>query len=197
IEEREPLGDSDNTLKMLSKINHDNDDIYKAKTFLRARMLDLLVGDWDRHEDQWRWYDDSKGKDKDYLPIPRDRDQAFRKVEGLFPNLTSRSWALPTLQGFRATISRPNYSLFKSRFLNAHSKNQFTFEEWMEVAHEFVANITDSVLEEGLKRLPASSYAIRHDSLFAEHKNRRDAIPAAMETYYRFINNIVDIKLSD
>lgn len=197
IEEREPLGDSDNTLKMLSKINHDNDDIYKAKTFLRARMLDLLVGDWDRHEDQWRWYDDSKGKDKDYLPIPRDRDQAFRKVEGLFPNIMSRSWALPTLQGFRATINRPNYSLFKSRFLNAHSKNQFTFEEWMELAHEFVANITDSVLEEGLKRLPASSYAIRHDSLFAELKNRRDAIPAAMETYYRFINNIVDIKLSD
>ncbi|MEH6308014.1 metallophosphoesterase [Olivibacter sp. CPCC 100613] len=197
IEEREPLGDSDNTLKMLRKINHDNDDIYKAKTFLRARMLDLLIGDWDRHEDQWRWYDDSKGKDKDYLPIPRDRDQAFRKVEGFFPNVMSRSWALPTLQGFRSSISRPNYALFKSDFLNAHPKNQFTFDEWMELADDFVKDVTDQVLEESIKRLPTSSYAIRHDSLLSELKQRRDAIPQAMETYYHFINNIVDIKLSD
>lgn len=197
VEDREPLGDSDNTLKMLSKLNHDNDDIYKAKTFLRARMLDMLMGDWDRHEDQWRWYDDNKGKDKDYLPVPRDRDQAFRKVEGLFPNIMSRSWALPTLQGFRSAISRPDYAIFKSRFLNAHPKNQFTYDEWMQLAHEFVKDITDSVLEESLKRLPASAYLIRHDSLLHVLRQRRAAIPGAMETYYRFINNIVDIKLSD
>ncbi|WP_134088052.1 BamA/TamA family outer membrane protein [Olivibacter sp. XZL3] len=197
IEEREPLGDSDNTLKMLNKVNHDNDDIYKAKTFLRARMLDLLVGDWDRHEDQWRWYDTREGKDKDYLPVPRDRDQAFRKVEGFFPNVMSRSWALPTLQGFRSTIDRPKYSLFKSDFLNAHPKNQFTHDEWMEITNEFVNDMSDEVLEEALKKLPTSSYAIRHDSLFSELKQRRAAISNAMETYYQFTNSIVDIKLSD
>ncbi|WP_345232753.1 BamA/TamA family outer membrane protein [Olivibacter ginsenosidimutans] len=197
VEEREPEGDSDNTLKMLEKVNNDNDDTYKAKTFLRARMLDVLVSDWDRHEDQWRWKDTKEGKDKDYLPIPRDRDQAFRVNQGFFPNIASRSWVLPTLQGFGPVIKRPNYSLIKSRFLNAHPKSQFSHQEWTEMAQEFVEKMTDSVLEESIKRLPAAIYAIRHDSLLAQFKARRDDIPRAMETYYRFINEIVDIKLSN
>ncbi|MFC6099848.1 metallophosphoesterase [Olivibacter domesticus] len=197
VEEREPLGDSDNTPKMLSKLNHDNDDTYKAKTFLRARMLDLLIGDWDRHEDQWRWKDEGKEGDKDYLPIPRDRDQAFRVTDGFFPGIASKSWVLPTLQGFSSTIKHVDYSLFKSDFLNAHPKAQFSHKEWMKMVDEFVKDITDSVLEESLRRLPSSSYKIRHDALFEKLKQRRDAIPEAMDTYYRFINNIIDIKLSD
>jgi len=197
VEEREPLGESDNTLKMLKKINNDNDDIYKAKTFLRARMLDLLVSDWDRHEDQWRWKDEGKDGDKDYLPVPRDRDQAFRVVEGLFPSITSLSWVLPTLQGFGPTIKRPKYSFIKSDFLHAHPKDQFSYEEWMEMAREFVEKITDSVLEKSIHQLPLASYEIRHDRLLEQLKERRAAIPAAMDEYYKFINNIVDIKLSD
>src|SRR5690606_20286728 len=44
LEEREPLGKSDNTLKMLAKIYKNNNDSFDAKTFLRSRMLDLLLG---------------------------------------------------------------------------------------------------------------------------------------------------------
>src|SRR5690606_17137748 len=33
LEEREPLGDSDNTIKMLEKVYNDNDDTFGAKTF--------------------------------------------------------------------------------------------------------------------------------------------------------------------
>lgn len=197
VEEREPLGKSDNTIKMLKKINNDNDDIYKAKTFLRARMLDLLISDWDRHEDQWRWKDEGKDGDKDYLPIPRDRDQALRLAEGFFPSIMSRSWVLPTLQGFAPNIKRPKYALIKSDFLNAHPKNQFSHDEWMEITQEFVEKMTDSVLEKSIQRLPLASYEIRHDQLLAQLKERRAAIPDAMEQYYKFINNIVDIKLSD
>jgi len=197
LEEREPLGDSDNSPKMLKKINNDNDDTYKAKTFLRARLLDLLIGDWDRHEDQWRWVDEKQGKNKDYLPIPRDRDQALRLTDGIFPYLASRTWVLPTLQGFGPQIKNVRYSLFKSRFLHAQPENQFSYATWMEVTNDFTEKITDSVLEESLKRLPESAYALRHDSLFSFLKQRRNAIPKAMDEYYRFINRIVDIKASN
>ncbi|MDF2514942.1 MAG: hypothetical protein K0R59_238 [Sphingobacterium sp.] len=197
IEEREPLGNSDNTDQMLAKVNRDNDNTYHAKAFLRARMLDMLIGDWDRHEDQWRWYNNESGKDKDYIPVPRDRDQAFRKVEGVFPRITSLSWLLPTLQGFHPTIHRPNYSLFKTRFLNSHPKAQFSHGDWMQVADGFVRDMTDSVFEEAIKTLPAPLYALRHNDLITILKQRRAAIPQAMDDYYSFVNNIVDIKLSD
>ena len=200
LEEREPEGDSDNTVKMLKRINNDNDDIYKAKTFLRARMLDLLVNDWDRHGDQWRWRDMNKGKkgeDRDYLGVPRDRDQALRKMEGVLPTIASQPSILPLIQGFAEEYKRPNYVLRKSDFLTAHPKDQFTREEWNKEVRQFVEAMTDSVLEASLQRLPAEIYAIRHDELLNTLKARRDGLAQVMDDYYLFINRIVDIKLSN
>lgn len=197
LEAREPLGDSDNTLKMLEKVNDDNDNTFGAKTFIRSRMLDLLIGDWDRHEDQYRWYNSGSKKAKDYEVVPRDRDQVIRVMQGLIPRIVSRSWAVPTIQGFGPEIKSVNYSLFKSDFLNSHPKMQFNYEDWMKMSHEFVKSVSDSVLEESLKRLPRSSYEIRHDQLLKDLRLRRDAIPEAMDQYYRFSNSIVDIRASN
>ncbi len=200
LEEREPLGDSDNTPKMLRNLNKDNDDEFKAKTFLRARMLDLLVGDWDRHEDQWRWRDvnkDLKGADRDYLGVPRDRDQALRKMEGVLPRMVSSPPMMPLIQGIDTNIRRVHYSLRKSGFLNAHPKSQFTLEEWEEEVKEAVESLTDSVLEEAVRQLPAESYALRGEQLLKILKARRDALPAEMGKHYRFINRIVDVRLSN
>ncbi|WP_257667507.1 BamA/TamA family outer membrane protein [Parapedobacter tibetensis] len=200
LEEREPLGDSDNTLKMMHNIYNDNDDIYKAKTFLRARILDVLVNDWDRHEDQWRWRDVNKGKkgeDRDYLVVPRDRDQALRLTEGVFPKIASKPFALPMMEGFAPEIKRVNYSMLKSHFLNAHPKTQFNYEEWTEIVNDFVADMTDSILEEGIKRLPESTYETRRAQLLNVLKQRRDNLPKEMDKHYRFINRIVDIKVSN
>lgn len=197
LEEREPLGDSDNTPKMLAKIYNDNDDTFGAHTFFRSRLLDLLIGDWDRHGDQYRWVDDRPGKDKDYRVVPRDRDQVLRVMEGVFPYLASRSWAVPTIQGFGAKINSTKYSLFKSDFLNAQPEMQFSLKQWNTLTKEFVENVTDSVLDESINRLPSSSYDTRHAELLSELKERRDAIPSEMEEHYRFINSIVDIRLSD
>ncbi|WP_051292741.1 BamA/TamA family outer membrane protein [Olivibacter sitiensis] len=197
VEEREPLGKSDNTVKMLKKLHNDNDDVYKAKNFLRARMLDLLIGDWDRHEDQWRWKDTNEKGDKDYLGVPRDRDQAFRMTDGFFPKIVSQPWILPTMQAFDSQIKSPKYSLIKSDFLNAHYKSQFSHQEWMDLAREFVSDMTDSVLHESVMRLPKAIYELRYEELFQKLKERRDNIPQAMDNYYRFIHEIVDIRLSN
>lgn len=198
VEEREPLGKSDNTLKMLRKVNQDNDDVYKAKIFLKARLLDLLIGDWDRHEDQWRWYDtNSKNSDKDYVGIPRDRDQALRINDGILPKIVSMPFLLPTMQGFGSEIKSVKYSMWKSNFLNDHPKNQFTKKEWDEIVQNFTETITDSVLTESVNRLPKEIHSIRNERILAELKARRAKIPSEMDDYYRFAHRIVDIRVSN
>ena len=197
LEEREPLGDSDNSEKMKKNLKQDNDNKILAKEFLNARMLDVLVGDWDRHEDQWRWFDIAKGKTKHYLGIPRDRDQVFHVTQGLFPKLASRSYVLPTLRDFDKDISKIKWVLFKTRFVNAYPAFQFAEDEWMQQANEFKEKITDDVLEEAIRQLPQSAFDIRHKSLLETLKTRRDRIPAVMASYYRFIQKIADIQTSD
>jgi hypothetical protein len=197
LEEREPTGKSDNTEKMEKTIQKDNDNHFMGREFVRARMLDLLIGDWDRHEDQWRWQGEKNDGNKMYTAVPRDRDQALYTRQGLVENLAAHRWILPTLQGFDGKIGDVRYSLFKTRFMNPYPESKFSYAEWMKMANDFKATVTDSVLEAALRRMPPEIYKIRHDELIKKFKQRRDNIPAAMDEYYRFANKIVDIRLSE
>ena len=197
MEEREPLGRSDNTSKMKKNLQLDNDNSIDEKEFLNARMLDMLLGDWDRHEDQWRWKDSSKGKNKDYTAVPRDRDQVFHLTQGLIPKFASRDYILPTLRNFDHDIEDVKWVLFKTRFVNAYPEFQISRDDWKKQAEQFKQAITDSVLETALRRLPQTAYDLRHDVLFKKLKSRRDKIPSAMDKYYRFIQKIADIQTSD
>ncbi len=197
MEEREPLGESDNTPKMKKNLQQDNDNSILAKEFLNARMLDMLLGDWDRHEDQWRWKDLAKGKNKTYMGIPRDRDQVFHVTQGLIPKFASRDYILPTLRNFDYEIEEAKWILFKTRFVNSYPEFQITREEWDKQAQHFKQIITDSVLESALKQLPLTAYQLRHEELIKKLSSRRNKIPAAMDKYYRFTQKIVDIQTSD
>jgi hypothetical protein len=197
IEEREPDGKSDNTGKMLNNLDKDNDNSVKGKEFVRARMLDMYLGDWDRHEDQWRWHNTDTGKDKRYQAVPRDRDQVFHVTQGWLPRLAANPYILPTLQNFGGKVEHPKYSMFKTSFLNAYPDMQFGYDDWMKMTNRFTQDMTDSIIETAIRRLPAESYKLRHTTLINELKQRREDMPRAMKEYYRFINKIADIKLSD
>jgi hypothetical protein len=197
LEAREPLGKSDNTFKMLENLKSDHDNSFDGDILMRARMLDVLVGDWDRHEDQWRWAFIKSGNNKRYIPVPRDRDQVFHVLNGLGPSLAKWPWIHPMFDHFGATLPRIKYSLFKTRFIQAYPDAQFNYDKWMQIAHDFASSQTDSVMKAALKRLPPESDQIRHDELLSKLKNRRNELPSAMDRYYRFINKTVDLRISN
>lgn len=197
LEEREPTGKSESTLNMLKELNENNNDRIDGEEFLRARMLDVLIGDWDRHEDQWRWTSVKNGKTKIYTAVPRDRDQVFHVNEGVFPSIAALSWIDPVLGNFNDSLTNIKFNLFKTKFIQPYPDAQFTYAHWMQVVNDFTKAETDEVLEESLKRLPKETYVMRHDMLLADLKKRRDRMPVVMSEYYYFINKIVDIRASD
>ncbi|WP_207423268.1 BamA/TamA family outer membrane protein [Desertivirga brevis] len=197
LEEREPLGKSDNTLKMFAALDADSKNRVNAEGFLKAQLLDVIIGDWDRHIDQWRWKDIQEGEGKQYLAVPRDRDQVFYVNQGLFPNVASRSWLLPFLQGFDSKVRNINTYLWESRLMVSRILNELSYEQWMDITREVVAALPDEVLEASLKRLPESSYKLRHKALLANMKSQRENLLKESEKFYRFINETVEIKASD
>jgi hypothetical protein len=197
LEEREPSGPSENTLKVLKELAVNNESRIDKEEFLRARLLDLMIGDWDRHEDQWRWTVTKDGKVKIFTAVPRDRDQAMHVRQGLLPSIAGLQWIDPMLDNFNGKIPLVQYSLFKTRFMQQFPVSQISYADWMRITNDFVKAETDKVLESALQRLPKEVYAMRHAELFSKLKKRRDHIPQAMDEYYRFINGIVDIRASD
>jgi hypothetical protein len=197
LEEREPAGKSINYIEMQEELDSINNNSFDSTVFLKARILDVFIGDWDRHGDQWRFVAEKNDYGKKYIPVPRDRDQVFYTNQGVFPYLESRPYVQPFFEGFNPKIRNTGTFLFTSALLNARLINQFSYEDWMRITNEFVREVTDSVLETALRQLPSSAYDLRHTELLKILKSRRADLPRAFSEYYFFLNRNVFIQTSN
>jgi hypothetical protein len=197
LEEREPIGKTDNSQKMLRKLREDHHNTFNALLYLKMKCLDVLIGDWDRHEDQWRWRALKTPQGISYMPVPRDRDQVFYRSDGRIQRLAQGSWFLPMMQGYERQIKDINWFLWEGREINSKWFSAIDEQEWNHTVNTFCEAMTDEVLERALSRLPEPGYSQRHDELLAQLKLRRSVLGKMMNEYYRFFNQIVDIELSD
>jgi hypothetical protein len=198
LEEREPVGDTDNSLKMMKKLDDDNDYHFDGRELLKAKALDAILGDWDRHEDQWRWKPEkSKDGSVSYLPIPRDRDQVFYLSEGVVPKYAQSSWLLPMIQGYERNLQNIGWFFWEGRYIYGRWFAQLDEKEWDLVVSRFCSDLTDDILEKALKKMPEPGYSLRHDRLMKQLKERRATLPQLMNRYYHFVNRIVDVRASD
>jgi len=199
FEERQPFesADTDNTLKAQQELLEDNDTRVKQNLVLRARLLDFLVGDWDRHEDNWRW-DDQKDKDGTvYAPIPRDRDKVFYKTSGVLPWILSHQWLKSNIQPYSGTIRDIKTWNYNARYFDRFFLTQLTREDWINEIRLVQSRITDALLEKAMLRMPDTIYNLSGQQLLAFIKKRRDNLmPLALE-YYAFLTNVVDIPTSE
>jgi hypothetical protein len=139
-----------NTSKVLERLEKDNDNQVDQLFVLRSRVFDIWIGDWDRHDDQWRWATFKSKKGETYRPVPRDRDQAFFVNEGVIPKIWSRKWALPKFEGFNDAIRWPSGLEFNARYFDRSFLTEPSEEEWVKAAKELQTNLTDEKIEQAI-----------------------------------------------
>jgi hypothetical protein len=162
---------------------------------LRARLLDMLMGDWDRHPGQWR-FAAIAGADgtRTYRPIARDRDQAFSSYDGLGLFLARIATTTPrTLQPFTADYGAVGWLNHNARNLDASLLNQLPRARWLEIAGDVQAALTDEVLERSLATWHPETYALDGARVLAALRGRRDTLTEAALEYYRLLARNVDI----
>ncbi len=188
------------TTKMLEKIQEDNDDEVDAKAYLRARLLDLVIGDWDRHEDNWRWarFEKESGASGEwFVPIPRDRDQVFYVNQGLIPKLASQDFALPMFQGFDHTIRNIRTQTTQSKDLDRLLLAGLSQEDWVSVAQQMQAQLTDDIIEKAVHQMPDTIVALSGQEILDKMKARRNDLPSYATQYYTFLAKQVNVVGSD
>ena len=195
LEERQPTPDETDTRstnKMINKLLQDNDHHVDQPAVLKARLLDMYIGDFDRHADQWRWGTKDTGKGKLYYPVPKDRDQAFFNSNGLFLKYLARN-QMPFLQGFKKKIDNIvglNYVArdFDRTFLNGIDKTQ-----WQAIADTFTRAMTDDVIRTAASKYPPEIKILDSAGLVEKLSNRRNKFPAEAMRYYRFLAKQVTV----
>jgi len=171
----------------------DNANRIAVDEFVRARLFDILIGDWSREEDNWNWaeYKDSLGSI--YRPIPNDRDHAFSRWDGLLPWLADREWALPSTEGFDEDIQGLWSLVYQARHLDRFVANRADRSVYVKEALYIKEKVTDEKIKLAVQTLPQEAYAIEGENIIKKLKNRRDNLLKYAHKYYDYLSDEVDI----
>jgi hypothetical protein len=188
--------DSKSTETLYEKLLEDQDNSVDDKMLLKARLLDMLIADWDRHQDQWKWGENKKGEGTLYYPIPRDRDQAFFLAKGLLVKMV-RPFAMKHLVGFTDTDKKLKNLNFKSWSFDRTLLNQLDEEDWKKSISEFQSTLSDDVLKEAINKMPPEVVAKDGPEILEKLKKRRDELTEYGMKYYQFLSEKVAIAGTD
>jgi hypothetical protein len=164
-----------------------------SRALLKARLLDVFMGDWDRHRWQWRW---AKPKDDPrWHPIPEDRDQAFARLDGVFPS-RAKDFA-PQTVGFKDEYPSMYNITFNGREVDRRFLVDLEKPVWDSTAVAMQSILTDGLIEEAVRKLPPEMYEIDGPRLERQLKMRRDHLPQAADEYYHLLAETVEIQATD
>ena len=181
------------TEKMMENVMAENKYSVDQSTLVRARLFDMFLSDWGRHEDQWRWGVFKKGEAVIYKAIPRDRDQTYTRFDGLLVSLLSSTPAVGYLQSFDFTIKDVSTFNFLARHLDRRFLNELSRSAWIETAKELQRSLTDAVIENAVRQMPPEVFPVSGAVIIAKLKSRRDHLVEYANDYYSTLAKEVDV----
>jgi hypothetical protein len=198
LEERDPVeGHTQNSEKAMERFVDKGNAVPDQAAILRARVLDIMVGDWDRHADQWRWAERNGKRNPALLyALPRDRDQAFYFSNGFLPRFL-QIVALKYLVSYNRDLDNWRALTYKSWPFDRYFLNGLDQQQWHEILQDMQASFTDSVLVNAVAKLPPEVMGISGPRLLRQLKGRRDNLVTKGLKYYRFLSGYVDVYGSD
>ncbi len=164
---------------------------------LRSRLFDMVIGDFDRHDDQWRWAS-FEDKEKDitfYRPIPRDRDQPFAKYNGLAPFIARLSLPfLKQLRPYEGDVKNVKWSNYGGRQIDQSFLTRLEWSEWEKQIKKIQTGLTDEVIEEAFRQnWPDPAYSMSAREIISFMKERRDNLLETGRELYEFRAKEVDV----
>ncbi|MEO9021200.1 MAG: metallophosphoesterase [Ginsengibacter sp.] len=188
--------DTKGTEKVVEKLIQNNKNYTDQEAVLRARLLDMVIGDWDRHFDQWKFGSRDTEEGKLYFPVPRDRDQAFFNSNGPLMKVVS-FYVLRYLQGFKKNFPSIKWFNWEDRDFDRIFMNNLNETTWKRIINQFQQDVSDSVIERAVKNLPPEIYPLDGAEIAEKLKSRRDLLTAKGMDYYRFLSKEVNVLGSD
>ena len=181
------------TEKMMEKVLEENDHIMDEEAYLKTRLFDMLVGDWGRHEDNWRWAKFDSGTFKIYRPVPKDRDQTFAKFEGVLLNLIIKLGKFKELQTFDDEIKNIKWYNYPAYEIDKRFTNALSLKSWLDAASALKNAVTDSVIDYAVRQMPKEIFDISGKEIARKIRSRRDRLGKYAKEYYTFLARNIEV----
>lgn len=188
------------TTDVFRKIQESDKNKVDQKAYLRARLFDMVLGDWDRHQDQWRWAVIKNGEGELYQAFPRDRDQVFSNMADgwLMGFLTAAIPDLRLMQRFEAEPRSIKWFNVEPYPLDVAFLPDMTRTDWENEIAFIRQNLTDAVIERAItENFPPEARDETMQKIISVVKARRDNLPKYGMEYFHIVNKISVITGTD
>jgi hypothetical protein len=184
------------TEDVMDKLHKDEDIVIDEAAYIRARLFDMLIGDWDRHYDQWRWIEFKENGKKVYRPLPRDRDQAFSIMSdgplfGIGVALIPAARILRKYNDDLVDVKSFNVEPYPLDMEFIQHSNKAVWDAEVKAIQD---GITDAVIEEAFLNFPEEVRDESMDKIKRKLKSRRGNLQAISDRYFKLVNKFAVIK---
>ena len=197
--DKESFGFSDTVIStddLLIFLNKSEDHFLDEEAYIKARLFDMLIGDWDRHEDQWRWAVFKENKKTIYRPVPRDRDQAFSIFgDGALLNIVTK--LIPTLRlmkSYTAELKSPKWFNLEPYPLDIVLISKSGKDVWDKQVAHIKKNITDVVIDDAFTNFPNEVKDETISDIKRKLQGRRSNLQKISDSYFNHINKFQIIR---
>jgi hypothetical protein len=197
--DKESFGFSDTVIStddLLMFLNKSEDHFLDEEAYIKARLFDMLIGDWDRHEDQWRWAVFKENKKTIYRPVPRDRDQAFSIFgDGALLNIVTK--LIPTLRlmkSYTAELKSPKWFNLEPYPLDIVLISRSGKDVWDKQVAHIKKNITDVVIDDAFTNFPNEVKDETISDIKRKLQGRRSNLQKISDSYFNHINKFQIIR---
>jgi hypothetical protein len=199
VEAFDGADDIESTADLFERLQKDEKYKVDEKAFIRARLFDMLIGDWDRHGDQWRWAEIKQANgDRIFKPVPRDRDQAFSNFDGnLFSALRKMVGASNQFQVYDDNLKNLKWMNNAGITLDRTLLKNSTLQDWLAEAAQIQQSITDTSIQTAFSKLPNEIKGSETDEIIQKLKGRRENLSDIARRYYVYLSSLGVITATD
>jgi hypothetical protein len=142
------------TKEMVDRLENVSGYQMNQEAYLKVRLFDILIGDWDRPKDNWHWMVVQKDLVKSIEPFPIDRESAFYRGDGVVSWWRKRKWINYKLQDYTKKLKRAEPMMVESLSMDHRYTSNLTLKDWTKVVGELQQKLSPSSMEKAIDALP-------------------------------------------
>lgn len=185
------------TEKLLQNLRISSHQKIDEQIYIRQRLFDMLIGDWDRYDKQWRWAVFHEKKDTIYRPIPIDRDQAFPNYNGPITRFVMRFPVFKHMQNFQSNTPNVKWLNMKNYTLDVALIKNATLDDWLKEVDYIKQNLTDDSIEKAFEYTPKEIQGEETNDIIKKLKLRVKNLDEYAKRYVNVLMKTVVIKATD
>lgn len=187
------------TKALLLKLRESETNKVDEQAYIKARLFDMLIGDWDKHEEHWKWVAFKDGEKFIYKPIPLNRDQAFSIMgDGILLDIGTRLMpVLSQMKSYDADLKKPKVFNLQSYPLDMALIKEADKLVWDNEVNHIVSNITDAVIDQAFSFFPPEIDQYTISVIKEKLIGRRDNLQKIANKYYEAINKYAIVTGTD